>query len=251
MEGDMGMDDFSYNDQQLTEEAQELLAEERVNRSVHRKNHNNHNGSMSGEPYPLFLIHESMAYSYERNMRRKRGEWFTSDLTSCPRKREFAKQYPKRFFMNDKMLNGIIIHLGLQYKLKQKYPRGRKEIEVSKRAGTKMVYGHPDFLRDDAGIVYEIKAPVYWSEDRDKPYKSYIKQTRLYMWMTGITEAWVYVSASNYHGRYKIRQRPYTTSDVVDMLETARHPTSFDIPMYPQFECEHCMWETICSHKDN
>jgi len=168
---------------------------------------------------------------------RKEGVVFITDLTLCPLRREFSKEFPIIYTVEPPTIVGTLCHWGLEEFL-DKLLVGQREVELARIIDGVTVQGTIDFMTKDT--VFEIKS------GRDhigqEPAEHHVLQVRLYMWLAKKPKGKIIYVTFGRLAEYDVTN-PCTDDEVRMLLQDDTAP-KWD------WECKsYCLYSRICPRR--
>ena len=171
---------------------------------------------------------------YEHSVFREPDKIWVSELVQCKQKAYFNAKFPEIYQIEPRFWLGKIVHLGFEKWLEQEY-NAKTEVEVEKSIDDITVSGRVDAIVDDTVIEIKYASDVF----KNEPYEHHIKQVRLYLWLTDLTNGkLIYISPKKF---LEFDVLASASDDEVIMLYD-----TWSSPRYP-WECKYCPFSVICS----
>ncbi|MCD6590280.1 CRISPR-associated protein Cas4 [Candidatus Woesearchaeota archaeon] len=208
------------------------------------------------EQYLRELIDTAKEYLAEK----KPGEFWVSDLISCPHKYIMAQKYPEILLghtLDNNLVLGDIIHTGFE-----SFLAGRGfmiEVEKEVKIGNNTIKGRIDALSEDGLRVIEIKSG---KDVKNPPSPHHVLQVYIYMAMTGaVIGKIVYLT----YGR--LVEVEITKDHILEALRQIGAPRNLSQPntewlkeyvewwtnrapkpLWP-WECDYCPFASLCPYR--
>lgn len=177
------------------------------------------------------------------------NEFYVTDLVYCPLKYRYQKIYKELTIsssINPATLLGELTHYGVEKLLIDLLGVDNVRPEVEYEKGLEVdgtlyiVKGRVDAVIGD--VIVEIKTS---RSDVSIPQTHHITQTRIYLWLTGLSTALLLYITPSRIAEFEI-SNPASDGEVVDLIRSTLAGTP--APRY-LWECRYCAYATLCSSK--
>ncbi len=181
---------------------------------------------------------------------RGENEYYVSDLTRCPRKIEYEKNFPELVLnqaYDPTLLLGDIVHLGLEAFLKKIFGEGilkgilGVEVEKKRSIGKYTIRGRIDALIElESGerMGVEIK---YSRRDIGLPHQHHVLQVKIYNWLYDLPKSILIYITPNRITEYDIEEK-VSEEEILLLIEDEKSPR------WP-WECQYCRFAILCPYK--
>jgi len=172
----------------------------------------------------------------EHVKKRKPNEIYVTELTECPKKREFRKNLWFLETTKPSFIIGKLIHIGLQEFIRILFPDSKveTELEVSKLFENVLIKGRIDAIIDD--VVVEIKYAR--GIKGELPLLHHEEQIQVYGWLTGLTDGIIVYVTPDGVKEYEL-ELTYNDNNIYRLLNDKR------VPRY-EWECSYCVYSNWC-----
>lgn len=180
-----------------------------------------------------------------------------TDLVRCPLKRIYERKYPELTLQNllyPKFILGDLVHLGLQYLLRENSERVETEVEVERRiripemitslterreSTEAVIKGRIDVLINNE-VIYEIK---FSNNDLSIPKPHHKLQVMLYKWLIDSSEAFLIYITPERITEFEVSE-VLTDDEVANLVKECMN--CMKVPRY-EWECKYCIFRGICN----
>lgn len=177
------------------------------------------------------------------------NEFYVTDLIYCPLKYKYQKIYKELTIssaVNPTTLLGEFTHYGVEKILVDLFGSSNVRLEIDYERGLEVdgvlyvVKGRVDAVISD--WIIEIKTSRF---DISIPQNHHVMQTRIYLWLTGLTHALLLYITSNRIAEFII-DKPATDGEIADLIRGTI--SGAPAPRY-SWECRFCIYATLCPNK--
>ncbi len=181
---------------------------------------------------------------------RGENEYYVSDLTRCPRKIEYEKNFPELVLnqaYDPTLLLGDIVHLGLEAFLEKVFGEGILkgilgiEVEKKRNISKYTIRGRIDALIElESGerTGVEIK---YSRRDIGLPHHHHVLQVKIYNWLYDFSKSILIYITPNRITEYNIEEK-VSEEEILSLIEDEKNPR------WP-WECQYCRFAILCPYK--
>jgi CRISPR/Cas system-associated exonuclease Cas4 (RecB family) len=191
----------------------------------------------------VIVKHADYRYNLRKERLRKDFEakgfkvYFAHELTSCRRKSELRKAYPKlelELMQRPPLLLGEIVQRGVKAYLPEDV---EEERTFHKVLGDTVIIGTPDFYSQSRKSVYELK----FMRGKPEPLKHHRLRACIYRWLSDAEHAYLlYCSPKGF--------REFEVNDEFNDNKLNYLMNEWSSPMW-DWECKLCAYNSVCLNK--